>query len=218
MLFTLTVCGSPSETPPEVTVKLLPLSGQTFYFIGETVVALLWFFLTCTQTSLHPESLLSHLKQNRSIERVWINKLGYDAVTRFLSLCGSFHVHQSLIIFLSCEICFVCIIFFLISRGKKRRMNMNGVPVWSLPPPLSQMWARSSDHIETDESMDTHHQSSNTHVLQLHSSVILFPSTKCRLHLNQGVMVINYSSEFSGKLKETGGGADAWEAMPAAHR
>lgn len=61
MLFTLTVCGSPSETPPEVTVKLLPLSGQTFYFIGETVVALLWFFLTCTQTSLHPESLLSHL-------------------------------------------------------------------------------------------------------------------------------------------------------------
>lgn len=84
--------------------------------------------------------------------------------------------------------------------------------------PPSQMWARSSDHIETDESMDTHHQSSNTHVLQLHSSVILFPSTKCRLHLNQGVMVINYSSEFSGKLKETGGGADAWEATPAAHR
>lgn len=49
-----------------------------------------------------------------------------------------------------------------------------------------QMWAHGSDQIETDESMDSHHHPSNTHVLWLHSSVILFPSTKCGLHLNRG--------------------------------
>lgn len=42
------------------------------------------------------------------------------------------------------------------------------------------------------------------------------PIDKMQATFKSGVMVINYSSEFSGKLKETGRGggeaADAWEA------
>ena len=75
-----------------------------------------------------------------------------------------------------------------------------------------------SDQIETDESMDSHHRPSNTHVLWLHSSVILFPSTKRGLRLNLGswLLITPLSSAEKPRKKGREGGREggAWGETP----
>lgn len=113
MLFTTTVCVSPSETPQGDTVVLLSFPGQIFFFSRfhrATAVTLLCFFFSCIQRSIYPASVwglqtLFKRKIYSTLERTGgdINQSHHVHLVQQCLIFESFCFYSVKIRFMRCE-------------------------------------------------------------------------------------------------------------------